>query len=148
MKIEWKWVTAIFLCAIIGVGGLSLHYYNQLEKVTKNYETVLREIEELTILVDIRLDYGNESTIWFNSTRLPLGASLLNATEKIAQIESSETDFGVFVLSINGVGGEDGKFWLWDYYDSDLGEWTYGPVGADKWILHEKDQVSWKYTSF
>jgi hypothetical protein len=148
MSTSWTWLTAIFLCTTIGVGGLSFYYYNQLDEVTRNYETLLIEIEELTILVDIRLDYGNETIIWFNDTRLPVGASLLNATEKIAKIEFSKTDFGVFILSINSVSGDEGKFWLWDYFDSDMGEWVYGPVGSDKWILHDGDQVSWKYSSF
>ncbi len=147
MNLDWKWLTAIFLCTTIGVGGLSLYYYNQLEGVTRDYESLLIEIEELTILVDIQLDYGNDTIVWFNNTRLPVGASLFNATEKIAEIEFSETDFGVFILSINSVGG-DSKFWLWDYYDSNLGEWVFGPVGSDKWVLHDGDQVSWKYSSF
>jgi hypothetical protein len=148
MSVDWKWLTAVFICTTIGVGGLSIYYYNQLEEFTNNYETMLIEIEELTILVDIQLDYGNETIVWFNSTRLPVGASLFNATEKIAKIEFSETDFGIFILSINDVGGDDGKFWLWNYYDSSLGEWVFGPVGSDYWILHEGDQVSWKYSSF
>lgn len=148
MNIDWKWLTAIFLCTTIGVGGLSLYYHNQLEDVTRNYENLLIEIKELTILVDVRLDYGNETIIWFNDTRLPIGASLFNATEMIAQIEFSETDLGVFISSIDGVGGDDGMFWVWDYYDSSLGEWVYGPVGSDKWILHDGDRVSWKYSSF
>ena len=148
MSVDWKWLTAVFICTTIGVGGLSIYYYNQLEEFTNNYETMLIEIEELTILVDIQLDYGNETIVWFNSTRLPVGASLFNATEKIAKIEFSETDFGIFILSINDVGGDDGKFWLWNYYYSSLGEWVFGPVGSDNWILHNGDQVSWKYSSF
>jgi hypothetical protein len=116
--------------------------------VSKNYETVLRDIEALTILVDIKLDYGNNTITWFNDTRLPLGSSLLNATKIIAEVDITETDFGVFIESINGVGGGNDKFWIWNYYDSNSGEWTYGPVGADQWILHEKDKVSWSYTSF
>lgn len=148
MNVNWKWLSALLFCTSISVGGLSIYYYNQLESVSKNYETVLRDIEALTILVDIKLDYGNNTITWFNDTRMPLGSSLLNATKMIAKVDITETDFGVFIESINGVGGGNDKFWIWNYYDSILGEWAYGPVGADQWILHEKDKVSWSYTSF
>jgi len=46
------------------------------------------------------------------------------------------------------VGGDPNTYWVWNYYDEESGEWEYGPVACDAWVLHDGDIVSWTYAGF
>ena len=142
----WIWSTAILLCVAISLSYLVVNEHGRAEMYRQRYEETLEELEGLTIVVDILIDYGNGTAVWFNGTRIPLGADLLTATEMVADVEYFEGEYGAFVTAINGVGGEENRYWLW-YYLKD-GCWEMGPVACDAWILHDGDVVAWRYTSF
>jgi hypothetical protein len=114
--------------------------------VKREHEALVADLDEFTIKVDIKLDYGNGTVVWYNETRVPLDASLLKATSLVADLETLEKGLGVLVTSINGVEGSPSVFWLWAYLEE--GAWQYGPVGADQWILHNGDTVAWTYATF
>jgi hypothetical protein len=141
----FKLAAAALLCTTILAGVMAFQYNGQLKAVQHEYELLLVELEENTALISIRLDYGDDSVTWFNDTRVPLGTDFLNATGMISDLEVQSSDWGVFVSSIDGVGGDADSFWLWDYYEDG---WQMGPVGADQWIVHDGDILSWTYTSF
>jgi hypothetical protein len=141
----YKLAAAALLCTTILTGILAFQYNGQLQAVQHEYELLLVELEENTVVISIRMDYGDETIMWFNDTRVPLGTNFLNATGIISELELQSSEWGVFVISIDGVGGDTNSFWLWDYYDDG---WQMGPVGADQWIVHDGDILSWTYTSF
>ena len=89
------------------------------------------------------VDYGDGTIEWYNKTRLAVGTDLMTATGLLAEIEYTESEWGAFVDTINGVGEDPGTWWLWNYYEEG---WQMGPVGADQWILHNGDVLSWTYT--
>jgi len=97
------------------------------------------------MLVNVLIDYGNGTLEWHNETQVPIGATLLNVTEKIAEINYTVYSFGVFVTSINGKEGESGYFWIWYVWNSTAGKWEPGAVAADAFTLHHGDTVSWVY---
>lgn len=146
---SYKWIAAGLLCTTIVAGAAALYYLNENQRLKASYEETIDElqsyVEEYTIQVDILIDYGNETTVWYNDTRVNIRGSLLNATSTVSSVEHSTSEWGVFVNAINGVGGEANKFWLWNYYE---GGWQPGMVGADQWILQNGDIVSWIYISF
>lgn len=141
----YKLAAAALLCTTILTGILAFQYNGQLQAVQYEYELLLVELEENTVVISIRMDYGDETIMWFNDTRVPLGTNFLNATGIISELELQSSEWGVFVVSIDGVGGDTNSFWLWDYY---YDSWQMGPVGADQWIVHDGDILSWTYTSF
>ncbi len=141
---KFKLAAALLLCTTILASVLAFQYSTQLQASKHEYDLIIQELEETTIVVDIQIDDG-ETVSWFNETRVPLGASFLNATGMITDLEMQSSEWGVFVETINGVGGDSDKFWVWDYYDEG---WQMGSVGADQWILHEGDILRWTYTSF
>lgn len=141
----FKLAAAALLCTTILAGALAFQYNGQLQAVEHEYELLLDELEENTAVISIRVDYGDETVTWFNDTRLPLGTNFLNATGMISELELQSSEWGIFVVSIDGVGGDTNSFWLWDYYDEG---WQMGPVGADQWTVHDGDVLSWTYTSF
>ncbi|MBT6603510.1 DUF4430 domain-containing protein [Candidatus Bathyarchaeota archaeon] len=141
----YKLAAAALLCTTILAGVLAIQYNGQLQSVEHEYELLLEELEDNTVVISIRVNFGDETVTWFNDTRVPLGTNFLNATGMISEIELQSSEWGVFLNSIDGVGGEPNSFWLWDYYDEG---WQTGPVGADQWIVHDGDILSWTYTSF
>jgi hypothetical protein len=138
----FKWVSLGLLCTSIVAGGLAFYYLNQYNVLKADYEATIKELEDLTVLVDILIDYGDEVE-WYNDTRIPLGTDLVTATSIICDIEYSMSEWGAFVNSINGVEGDSSTFWLWNYYDNG---WFMGEVGADQRILHDGEILSWVYS--
>lgn len=143
----WMWAAAALLCTTIGASYLALNYQAQNVKLQDDYETLLSDVEDLTISIDMKIDYGDDNVVWLNDTRVPLDANLLKALELNAEIEYSTSEFGAFVTEVDGVGGDATKFWLWFYYDTEAKSWAYGPSAADFWVLHDGDIVAWEYAS-
>jgi hypothetical protein len=141
----YKWAAALLLCTTIAACAGALYLNNRVNTLETEYERTLRELEEFTAIVDVKIDYGNGTVVWFNGTRIGAGESLLNATHRVAELDYTMFHFGVFVNTVNGVGGGADKYWLWSYYD---GGWQSGSVGADQWRLHDGDAVEWTYAGF
>ena len=144
----WMWVAAALLCTTIAASYAAINYYAQVEAYKKNYRALIEDLEGLTILIDMKIDYGNGTVLWYNNTRVPLDSTLLTATQIAASVDYSTSDFGAFANKINGVGGDPGTYWLWYFWDPDKGSWEFGPVGCDQWVLHDGDMVSWTYSAF
>jgi hypothetical protein len=141
----YKWAAALLLCTTLAAGAATVYLNNQLNTLEAEYERTIGELEEFTATVDIKIDYGNGTLAWYNYTRIGAGESLLNATLRVADLDYTMYEFGVFVNTVNGVGGNPDKYWLWSYIDDG---WQPGMVGADQWTLHDGDKVAWTYTGF
>lgn len=144
----WIWVSAALMCTTIMASYASLHYYSQAESYKRNYQALSEDLESLTILVSIKIDYGNGTAVWYNGTRVPLNSTLLAATRMVSSVGYTTSGLGAFVNSINGVGDDPNIFWIWHFWDPESKKWEWGPVGSDQWMLHSGDIVSWTYTSF
>jgi hypothetical protein len=146
---SFKWIAAALLCTTLIAGAAALYYMNECNRIESSYSETINElqsyVDDYTIQIDILIDYGNETYVWYNDTRIAIRESLLNATSTVTIVDKSSSEFGDFVNTINGVGGEANKFWIWSYYDEG---WQPGMVGADQWIMQNGDIVSWTYSSF
>lgn len=138
-----KWIIAALLCTNIVTGLYLIFQNNQLNSLREEYQKARDELEIFSATIDLMIDYGNGTVTWYNDTRIIPGESLLSVTNKIAQVEYTESEFGAFINSINGVEGGMESFWIWNYYE---GSWKMGLTGAEKKYLHEGDIVSWEYT--
>src|SRR4030042_4111846 len=144
-KKSLTWVSAALLCTTLAGAAASAYFDTRLVQVEADYGRTLDDLERLTIVVDIMVDYGNGTVAWFNGTRVSPGETLLNATLQVADVLYTVTEFGAFVDAVNGVSGVENHYWLWFTYD---GGWAMGSVGADAWRLHDGDVVAWRYTGF
>ncbi len=149
----WMWVAAALLCTTIGAGYTALNYQSQLTRLRDQYDGLLTDLEalhgsleELTIKINMKIDYGNGTVSWHNATRVPLNTDLFTATQLIADIEYTTGEYGKFIEEIDGVGGDPNTYWTWNHYEE--GAWQFGPVASDAWILHNGDTVSWVYSGF
>ncbi|UCH56861.1 MAG: hypothetical protein JSV18_05825 [Candidatus Bathyarchaeota archaeon] len=144
----WMWAAAALLCTTIASSYLALNYQSRYAQLETDYQILLTDVEELTIVINLKIDYGADEVVWFNNTRMPLDASLLRATQMLVEVEYSSGELGAFVTEINDVGGDPNTYWIWYHYDQDTGTWMYGPTGSDAWTLHNGDIVAWVYSSF
>jgi hypothetical protein len=124
------------------------YYYLRFQE----YVNLSREYEAVTMRVDIYIHYGNGTKVWHNNTIVPLGATLLNATELVADVQYTYwPEYGaVFIDSIDGVANNvtAGKSWFWWYWDTTGSGWILGEVGANQHMLHRGDIVAWTYQSY
>jgi hypothetical protein len=108
-----------------------------------------RELEGLlgrmsVIRVDLLVDYGNGTSVWYNGTEVSLDASLFDVTRMLADVTtsywSSMEPGHILLSSINGHGT---GFWVWYYWDEASGGWVFGPVGCDAWALRDGGVYKW-----
>lgn len=141
---------------------LSREYVNMYELV-ENYTNLLDEYvlekQNLTELlekygscimrVNICIDYKewNATVVWYNNTIVPLGCDLLQATRKIAVVNSTYWPAyqASFVNAINGVWNSGARFWMWSRWNAEKEIWEYGEVGADRYKLTNSEIVMWRY---
>lgn len=97
------------------------------------------------VRISLGIKYKNGTVVWHNSTLLGKGSTLLEATRKVALVNSTEhPGMGSFVNSINGVRNEHPYYWMWWYWDKNVG-WTLGPVAADKYVVSDGEVLIWFY---
>ncbi|MFP3950983.1 MAG: DUF4430 domain-containing protein [Candidatus Bathyarchaeia archaeon] len=143
---DLKYLAAFLLIITIIASSVALYYYYRYNQTLERYRGLVEELDDLTLEISIKIDYGNGTSLWYNNTRVPLNASLLSATNSIADISYTRGEYGAFVNAINGVSNREGKYWLWSYFDRREGEWRMGTVAADLKYLDDGDILVWIYT--
>jgi len=103
------------------------------------------------VLVNLGIDYGNGTVVWYNNTLLPRGATPLSALVAVATVEYKVySGMGVYVTSVNGVeekilSKSEGYSWLWYIFDREKGQLVPGSVAADRYKLASGDVILWRY---
>lgn len=146
MRVKWSWVAIAFLCWAVVATSFAGYYYIE----SQNRGASLREYEKVTMKVNLLIDYGNGTSVWYNDTLVPLGSNLLNATKQVVQVDSTYwPDYdATLVDGVGGVANSATHFWFWDSWDSRKSEWAHGQVGADKYLLDPGEIVKWYYASW
>lgn len=108
----------------------------------KELEVFVGELGEMHI--SLCIDYGNQTTEWYNKTTTTSGKTLFDLTRKIADVEysywSTMEPGHIFLDSINNY--SDG-YWVWYYWDESKNDWIFGPVGCDAWVLMNNGIYRW-----
>jgi hypothetical protein len=144
-KKVWMWVSAGLLCGLIAASLVAVYCYGEYLKYQSFYTEISRDLEALTMHVSILIEYGNGTKEWHNNTRVPIGISLLNATQMIAEIDYDVSDGSAFVTAINNVVGGSDLYWLWYYWNPSTSQWELKWVASNEYILHNGDIVKWVY---
>jgi len=110
-------IAIIVLIGLVGLGGHLLGRFNQKEK------TVTTEISGVQTL-----SYEGET-----------GKNALELLQSKAKVETSDSSFGSFVMSINGTANTTDHFWMF-YVNGQLAS-----VGADQYQTKDGDKIEWRY---
>jgi hypothetical protein len=143
-------VVTVVLIALLVWALVSSSIASYLYLENERLSSMLRSYEARTVLVNIAIDYGNGSVVWFNSTPLPTGSSALTALTAVAKVEYKLSPMGAYVVSVNGVSESlvsrnEGYSWLWYRYNFEKKALEMGPVAADKYTLADGDIIVWRY---
>jgi len=145
--VEKRTVTLVTLAMLVWAAtstSLLGYYYLRLQE----YEGLSKEYEKVTMRVNVLIDYGNETKVWHNNTIVSQGATLLNATKRVASVQTTyhyELQ-AVFIDTINGVPTTKTEgYWWWKYWDENSKVWKDGEMGADLYILKPDETVMWLF---
>ena len=149
MRNTWFTISLVLISGLVLTSGLSFYYYAQYSATEKKYTDTLSSLNEISYKINILIKYSNGTKSWYNQTIIPIGWSLLNATQKATgdRVKGNLYPFGFFVTSINGVEGTGSYSWLWFMWDNSKKEWTSGTSGADSYIMKQADTVAWLLTN-
>ena len=146
----WKWISAGLVCAVVLSSYFAAFYYMETSKYRQFYTDILTKLQkyESYMFVDVMVDYGNETRVWYNNTVVPIGATLLTATTVVAKINYTLGQWGAFVTHINDVGGDMGTYWIYNIWNSTSTSWEYGLDACDAHILQDGETFGWTYQKF
>ena len=137
LKNKWFLISLIFLCWASVSTSFAGYYYYQ-------YDLLLTKSREI-IHVNLLIDYGNGTRIWYNNTAVRKGATLLDVTIRVARVNFTfYVGMGSFVNAINNVWNKHPKYWMWWMWIKGTG-WTEGPVAADKYVVSDGESLCWFY---
>lgn len=148
-KKENKTIVVLLIALLVwALASSSVASYLYLEN--QRLKSSLSSLESKAVLVNIAIDYGNGTVVWFNSTPLPSGSTALSALTAVARVEYKLSTMGAYVTAVNGVSENiisksEGYSWLWYKYSPEKKSLEMGPVAADKYTLVNGDIIVWRY---
>jgi len=148
----WKLLSVVLIAGIILSSYGVIYYYQQYSDLLSQNNYLRSELGSVGETLDVAVDFGNGTTMWYNDTYVPVGSSVYNATlvatkgQMTTQSYTSGNVTGVFVTGILGLSETSTSYWLWYYYDNSSRSWTEAPVGADSYLAIQGGIYLWNYT--
>ena len=143
-------IIGILFAWAITASMVAMIYYSEYNYMYQKYV----EERSTTIVVDIGINYGNGTLVWYNNTKLLKGMSVYDALLIVADtVNSTTSPFGVYVRGINGVNENANDSWIYaiNRNDSDVNAWFaingwyYPGASCDRLALKEGDSVVWLF---
>ncbi len=145
-KKDLKWIVVGLMSLLVITVLTNVYFYYEAMRYQKLYAETIQELGNLTIQVNVLINYGNGTKEWFNNTRVPIGLSAFNITRYIAKVDYSIFEgLGLFITKINDVGGDKDKWWSFWYW-RDTG-WVLSDIGATQYIPKNGEVLAWSYVS-
>ena len=137
LRNKWSLAALVMLCWAI-LGSFTTGYY------CYQYNNLKTRIQGTFIIMNIGIDYGNNTRVWFNDTQALSGMSLFEITTHVMNVTySANPTLGVSIESINGVENAYPYWWMW--WKRDGTDWLFGEVGADSYIVTDGETILWYY---
>lgn len=139
MKRQQKVISGI----IFILAGLALLFWVIAPRVAPQTENVNIEPQiDVNQTISVDLEIGD---VIFNLEVLP-GTTAFEMMEQTKEehalgFEFSESDFGIYITSINGVESSTETNEYWSYYIND----ELGEIGISSYILQDGDLITWRY---
>ena len=81
---------------------------------------------------------SNNSTQTFYSTA-KTGSTAFDALDKVAKVEATDSEYGKFITSINGVSQNESNYWLF-FVNNELAS-----VGSSSYVLESGDEIEFRF---
>jgi len=115
------------------------YYYTQYMQL----ENTLKTMQNLVLRVNILINYANGTKEWHNTTLMPAGATVFNATLAIAKVDYTMWGEYVVIDSINGVQGKGDAGWWWWIWDSSTSQWKSALEACNKHVMVDGETIGW-----
>jgi hypothetical protein len=144
MKGAWI-LAAILLAWALASTTLGVYYYTEYDKNLRFAQDLRQKLGEVSLSVNLAIDYGNGTRIWYNATIIPLGATVFNATARVVAAEHDPQFGPSFIVAINGVRQNESQslYWIWWIWDETQNKWTPGPIANNEYTLSNGQNVIW-----
>ena len=144
----WFAVSLFLIGTTIIASSFSVYYYVMYNGAIEQYQQALSSLRSSTYKVDIMIKFANGTQIWRNSTIIPIGWSLFNATMRATNGDMNYTFYSFapttpYVITIFGVRAQGVHSWFWWAWNATERDWQLGEVGANAYILKDGDVVAW-----
>ena len=83
MTTNYKSITLLLVALAVLSFSSTLYIYNEYRILDQNYQAMQGNIDNISINIDLIVDFGNGTILYFNQTRIPVGFSMYNSTEFI-----------------------------------------------------------------
>lgn len=141
LKLRFLTTLAAATLILAGIGILNAN--RSLERQVPNPSptpTLVPEVQSTNVVITLII--GEETIHSSTGEYMPEQTALAQLTkvseDKSFKLETEESQYGIYIESLAGCGGDDGKFWL--YYIND----EPAQVGASEYIIQEGDNIKWK----
>jgi len=136
-----KWAIAALVLAVWALGASFIAGYYWMQ-----YNNLSEQVSGLRITVDIGIDYGNGTRVFFNNTQAWTGETVLTVTKRAATVETATSALGTYVISIDGKASAGDYGWTYWPWNSTANNWDYAPVGADVYqVVTNSNMFLWYY---
>ena len=139
----WKLIAAALAFSTIISTAAAVYYYQEYASLKQRYSS----IREKVIQISITIDYENGTSETFRDIYAAQNASVLEALKSVATVHATYwPSFDAFLVdAINGVANNvDNNGRWWEYWVND----KVALASADKYILQDGDNMTWKYQQF
>jgi hypothetical protein len=142
----------VLLAGVILSSYEAVYLYQQVSNLQSQNGYLRSMLGSVSETVDIAVDFGNGTCLWYNGTYVPVGASVFNATYLATGGQMTTQTYvlgnvtGIFVTGILGISGNASSYWLWYYYDNSSRSWAEAPIGADSYLAVKGGIYLWNYT--
>ena len=121
--------------------------FNSLSQTMGNLSNMM---ESLSLRVNLLINYGNGTLVWYNDTALPVGSTAFTAVMGVAKVEYKDygQELGILVTSVNGLASNSSQGWFYWYMTTSNSTWVSPEYSCAKYILHRGDTISFAYESF
>lgn len=148
LRNKWFTIALVLAATLVLTSATAIYSYANWQTSEERYQTTLTSLQDISYTVNVLIKASADDAVWYNHTRIPIGWSLYNTTDKVTvgHIQGMWSEFGVFVTSINGIDGNGPAYWLWFTWDDAGTQWTSGMTGADAHIMRQNETVAWVLT--
>jgi len=140
----------VFLLWAVIATATTVYYHQEYDSADQKYNEYYQKYTSLRgsiIQVSVTIDYGNGTSTTKDAVYLSLNTTVFDALNSVAEVNATYYPLyqSFFIESINGVvnnANNNNRYWVF----SVNGE--HAPISADKYGLHDGDQMEWIYEQY
>jgi len=145
-----NYFNTILVLTILITSSTSIYYYYEYNKISETNKNLLQSVEGLYIKIDLLINFGNGTILYFNQTTIPIIFSMYDSTLLITNNSVDSTYYeefdAYFVNSIFDIKGNSTHGWYaWEFKNN---KWIVSDKGSNNIQLTSGDIIAWYFHSF